>query len=71
MACFRLFTLPPFPPRPLFAVPRLYRRISLSTSRLALGEYLRFLFFATELLQINERSPIALTAFPTKKLRNV
>jgi hypothetical protein len=23
IACFRLLTLPPFPPRPLFAVPRL------------------------------------------------
>ncbi len=42
MACLRLFTLPPLPPLPLLAVPRLYRRISLSTSLPALGEYLRF-----------------------------
>jgi hypothetical protein len=28
IACFRLLTLPPLPPGPLFAVPRLKRRIS-------------------------------------------
>jgi hypothetical protein len=39
MACLRLFTLPPLPPLPLLAVPLLYRRISFSTSRPALGEY--------------------------------
>jgi hypothetical protein len=41
IACLRLFTLPP---RPLLAVPRLWRRISLLTSLLALREYLRRLF---------------------------
>jgi hypothetical protein len=44
IACLRLLTLPPFPPRPLLAVPRLYRCISLLTSLLALREYLRFFF---------------------------
>jgi hypothetical protein len=41
MACLRLFTLPPLPPGPLRAVPRSKRRISRSTSLLALGEYFR------------------------------
>jgi hypothetical protein len=44
IACRRLFTLPPLPPRPLLAVPRLYRCISLFTSLPALREYLRFRF---------------------------
>jgi len=44
IACLRLLTLPAFPPRPLRAVPRLYRRISDSTSRLAPREYFRFRF---------------------------
>src|SRR5262249_55644127 len=43
IACLRLFTLPPLPPRPLLAVPFLYRRISPSTSLPELLEYLRFL----------------------------
>src|ERR1700684_882935 len=49
IACLRLFTFPPLPPRPLFAVPFLKRRISLLTSLPELREYLRFLaaFFAT------------------------
>jgi len=38
IACLRLFTRPPRPPRPLLAVPFLKRRISLSTSLLALRE---------------------------------
>src|ERR1700758_2605258 len=45
IACLRLFTLPPLPPRPLFAVPFLYRRISLSTSRFELRAYFVFFFF--------------------------
>jgi hypothetical protein len=48
IACLRLFTLPALPPGPLLAVPRLKRRISLSTSCPTLGEYFRFLFFAIE-----------------------
>jgi hypothetical protein len=44
MACLRLLTSPPLPPRPLCAVPRLERCISLFTSLLALREYLRFRF---------------------------
>jgi len=28
IACFRLFTRPPFPPRPDFSVPRFRRRIA-------------------------------------------
>jgi hypothetical protein len=31
MACFRLFTRPPLPPGPLRNVPRLRRRMALST----------------------------------------
>jgi hypothetical protein len=31
MACFRLFTRPPFPPLPDFSVPRFRRRIALLT----------------------------------------
>src|ERR1700680_2479391 len=46
MACFRLFTLPPLPPGPLFAVPRLKRCISFFTSTPALGAYLRFAVLA-------------------------
>src|ERR1700743_330563 len=45
IACLRLFTLPPLPPRPLLAVPFLYRRISLSTSRFELRAYLVLFFF--------------------------
>ena len=36
IACFRLLTRPPFPPRPDLSVPRLRRRIALSTRLLAL-----------------------------------
>jgi hypothetical protein len=39
IACLRLLTLPPFPPRPLRSVPRLRLRIALSTSLLALRLY--------------------------------
>jgi len=31
IACLRLFTVPPLPPRPLFRVPFFLRRIALST----------------------------------------
>jgi hypothetical protein len=31
IACLRLFTVPPFPPRPRFSEPFLRRRIALST----------------------------------------
>jgi hypothetical protein len=31
IACFRLFTVPPFPPRPDFSVPFFRRRIALAT----------------------------------------
>lgn len=41
MACSRLFTLPPLPPRPDFSVPRLRRRIALATVLPADFEYLR------------------------------
>src|SRR4051812_42211684 len=46
MACLRLFTLPPFPPLPLFAFPRLARCISRFTSVPAPREYFRFRFLA-------------------------
>ncbi|HEU5171247.1 MAG TPA: hypothetical protein VFU46_11955 [Gemmatimonadales bacterium] len=45
IACLRLFTLPPLPPRPLRSVPRFRRRIALSTLLLAFGPYLRPLDF--------------------------
>lgn len=41
MACLRLFTVPPLPPRPLFSLPRLKACISRLTSLPAEGEYLR------------------------------
>src|SRR5262249_37865664 len=40
IACLRLFTLPPLPALPLLSVPRLYLRISRSTSFEALRAYL-------------------------------
>src|SRR5690349_21606223 len=39
MACLRLFTVPPFPPLPLFSVPFFLRRTALATSFAALLEY--------------------------------
>src|SRR5262245_26542309 len=41
MACLRLFTVPPFPPLPLFSVPRFRLCIARFTSLLALRLYLR------------------------------
>ena len=41
IACLRLFTRPPLPPRPLRSVPLLRRRIALSTRLLAARPYLR------------------------------
>src|SRR5215217_5768103 len=41
IACLRLFTLPPLPPRPLLSVPFLRRRIALPTRLLADFPYLR------------------------------
>jgi hypothetical protein len=48
IACFRLFTVPPFPPFPDFSVPRFFRRIALATVLPAAFPYLRLLpfFFA-------------------------
>lgn len=41
IACLRLFTRPPFPPRPLRNVPFFRRRIALSTRLLAARPYFR------------------------------
>jgi hypothetical protein len=41
IACFRLFTVPPLPPRPDFNVPRFFRRIALATVFPAAFEYFR------------------------------
>ena len=41
IACLRLFTVPPFPPRPLFSVPFFRRRIALPTLLLAARPYFR------------------------------
>ena len=68
-ARWRLLTFPPFPPRPLFAVLRRLRRISLSTSRPALrGIFAHILFFATGLSPNSDvvRTFIGLTAFPIR-----
>jgi hypothetical protein len=45
IACFRLFTLPPFPPLPLFSVPFFRFFIALSTLLPAAFPYFRVLFF--------------------------
>src|SRR5262245_12453842 len=45
VACFRLFTVPPFPPLPRCSVPRLRRRMARSTSLLAPRLYFRRLDF--------------------------
>lgn len=45
IACSRLFTFPPFPPRPLRSVPFLRRFIALSTRLPAAFPYFRVLFF--------------------------
>jgi hypothetical protein len=41
IACFRLFTFPPFPPRPLLSVPFFLRRMALPTRLLAAFPYFR------------------------------
>ena len=41
IACLRLFTVPPLPPRPLFSVPFFLRRIALPTLLLAARPYFR------------------------------
>src|SRR5437764_14942835 len=41
IACLRLFTLPPFPPFPLFRVPFFFRRIALATRFPAAFPYFR------------------------------
>jgi hypothetical protein len=41
MACIRLLTVPPLPPRPDFKVPRFLRRIALATVLPAAFPYLR------------------------------
>src|ERR1700686_994066 len=41
IACFRLFTVPPLPPRPDFSVPRFLRRIALATVFPAAFPYFR------------------------------
>src|SRR5688572_13897694 len=48
IACRRLFTLPPRPPLPLRKVPRLRRRIALSTVLLAALPYFRRLDLRVE-----------------------
>jgi len=45
IACLRLFTVPPFPPRPDFNVPFFSRRIALATLLPAALPYLRPLDF--------------------------
>jgi hypothetical protein len=45
IACLRLFTVPPFPPRPDFSVPFFFRRIALATVLPAAFPYRRPLLF--------------------------
>src|SRR5215471_3425683 len=54
MACLRLFTFPPFPPRPLRNVPFFRRRIALSTRLVAARPYRRVLLrlLVRELLRV-------------------
>jgi hypothetical protein len=54
MACLRLFTFPPFPPRPLRNVPFFFRRMALSTRLLAAFPYRRVLLrlLVRELLRV-------------------
>src|SRR5207237_6475231 len=69
IACLRLFTLPPLPPRPLLARPRLYRCISRLTSSPEPREYflLRLRFLAIRVLLCrNEDGRLAFTGHATK-----
>src|SRR5262245_63676702 len=65
MACFRLFTLPPFPALPRRSVPRLRRRMARSTSLLAPRPYFRRLdfrrldFLALVAIALSSRPPQA------------
>jgi len=60
MACLRLFTVPPLPPRPDFSVPYLRRRMALATVFCAPFPYLRrddFFFLGMQYL-LKLRGPI-------------
>src|ERR1700735_1316956 len=66
MACLRLFTVPPFPPRPDFRVPFFSRCMALFTLLLAACPYLRppdfrepFFFAAMKFLLLQFRHEIA------------
>ena len=52
IACFRLFTVPPFPPGPDFSVPRFLRRIALATFLLAARPYLRVPDFRPDFFRV-------------------
>ena len=52
IACFRLFTVPPFPPRPDFSVPRFLRRIALATVLFAARPYLRVPDFRPDFFRV-------------------
>ena len=76
MACLRLFTRPPFPPRPLLSVPFFRRRIALSTRFEAAFPYFRPLdFFAllfrfVAAISLPRIEVCLLTAFVRQEARN-
>ena len=57
IACLRLFTVPPFPPRPLFSVPFFRRRIALPTLLLAAVPYFRVPDFLPDFFLVAMKSP--------------
>ena len=57
IACLRLFTVPPLPPRPLFSVPFFRRRIALATFLLAARPYFRPPDFRPDFLPLAMKPP--------------
>ena len=57
IACLRLFTVPPFPPRPLFSVPFFRRRIALPTLLLAARPYFRVPDFLPDFFLVAMKPP--------------
>src|SRR5215212_2269307 len=58
IACLRLFTRPPLPPRPLFSVPFFLRRIALPTLLLADRPYFRLPDFLPDFFRVAMEPPV-------------
>ena len=58
IACFRLFTVPPFPPGPDLSVPRFLRRIALATFLLAARPYFRVPDFLPAFFLVAMKPPL-------------